>query len=73
MSLIRLTCREATRLLLERENRPLGLLERIRLRLHLGVCEMCTRFTGQVRLMNRAMERWRHYSDEDPSSDERRR
>jgi hypothetical protein len=65
MSWIKLTCREATRLLLERENRPLGASERLRLRLHLGVCEMCTRFTGQVRLMNRAMERWRRYGNDE--------
>jgi hypothetical protein len=65
MSWIKLTCREATRLLLERENRPLGASERLRLRLHLSVCEMCTRFTGQVRLMNRAMERWRRYGNDD--------
>jgi hypothetical protein len=65
MSLVKLTCREATRLLLERENRPLGAVERLRLRLHLSVCVMCTRFTGQVRLMNRAMDRWRRYTDEE--------
>ena len=65
MSLVKLTCREATRLLLEREHRPLGAMERLRLRLHLGVCEMCTRFTGQVRLMNRAMERWRRYGNDE--------
>jgi hypothetical protein len=65
MSLVKLTCREATRLLLEREQRRLGFLERLRLRLHLGICEMCTRFNGQVSLMNRAMARWRHYGGDD--------
>jgi hypothetical protein len=62
MSLVRLTCREATRLLLERENRKLGPLERVSLRLHLGICGMCARFNGQLKLMDRALERWRHYS-----------
>ena len=65
MSLVRLTCREAARLLMQREHRDLRLAERVRLRLHLGVCEMCTRFNGQLRLMNRAMERWRAYRDRD--------
>jgi hypothetical protein len=65
MSLVKLTCREATRLLLEREHRRLGPLERLGLRLHLGICEMCTRFNGQLSLMNRAMERWRHYGGDD--------
>jgi hypothetical protein len=65
MSLLRRNCREVTRLVLERENRPLGLLERIAVRLHLTVCLMCTRFTGQVRLMNRAMGQWKAYSEHD--------
>jgi hypothetical protein len=58
-------CREVTRLVLERENRSLTLVERIAVRFHLGICLMCTRFTGQVRLMNRAMAQWRQYSDHD--------
>jgi hypothetical protein len=65
MSLLKLTCREAARLLLQREHRPLGPLERLGLRLHLGICGMCTRFNGQLRLMNRAMDRWRHYGGDD--------
>lgn len=64
MSLVRLTCRDAARLLLQREHRALGSLERVRLRLHLAVCDMCTRFNGQLRLMNRAMSRWRAYRDD---------
>ena len=65
MSLVKLTCREAARLLLQREHRQLGPLERLGLRLHLAICEMCTRFNGQVSLMNRAMDRWRNYGGED--------
>jgi hypothetical protein len=65
MSLVKLTCREATRLLLEREQRSLGPMERLRLRLHLGICEMCTRFNGQLSLMNRAMAHWRNYGGDD--------
>ncbi len=63
MSLFYRNCREVTRLILERENRRLGVVERIAVRLHLGICRMCTRFTGQVKLMNRAMDRWKSYSD----------
>ena len=67
MSLFYRKCREVTRLVLERENRPLTLVERIAVRLHLSICLMCTRFTGQVRLMNRAMAQWKHYAeDEEP-------
>jgi hypothetical protein len=62
---LRLRCREATKLLLERENRALGAWERLKLRAHLTVCDACTRFDRQVKLMQGAMARWRAYSDEE--------
>jgi hypothetical protein len=65
MSLFYRNCREVTRLVLERENRALTLVERIAVRFHLGICLMCTRFTGQVQLMNKAMAQWKHYTGED--------
>lgn len=65
MSLLNRNCREVTRLLLERENRRLGLVERVAVRLHLGICLMCTRFSGQVQLMNRAMAQWKSYTEDD--------
>ena len=65
MSLFYRNCREVTRLVLEREERALTLVERIAVRFHLGICLMCTRFTGQVRLMNRAMAQWKHYVEQD--------
>ena len=65
MSLFYRNCREVTRLVLERENRTLTIVERFAVRLHLGICLMCTRFTGQVQLMNRAMAQWKHYAEED--------
>ena len=65
MSLFNRNCREVTRLILERENRRLTPVERIAVRLHLSICLMCTRFTGQVKLMNRAMAHWKAYSGND--------
>ena len=65
MSLFYRNCREVTRLVLERENRTLTIVERFAVRLHLGICLMCTRFTGQVQLMNRAMAQWKHYAEQD--------
>lgn len=65
MSLLYRNCREVTRLVLERENRELTLAERFAVRLHLGICLMCTRFTGQVRLMNQAMAQWKRYTEHD--------
>ena len=65
MSLFYRNCREVTRLVLERENRALTVVERVAVRFHLGICLMCTRFTGQVKLMNRAMAQWKHYAEQD--------
>jgi hypothetical protein len=69
MSLFYRNCREVTRLVLERENRRLTLVERVAVRLHLGICLMCTRFSGQVRLMNRAMAQWKQYAEHDERDD----
>jgi hypothetical protein len=65
MSFFYRNCREVTRLVLERENRPLTVVERVGVRFHLGICLMCTRFTGQVRLMNTAMAQWKQYAEHD--------
>jgi len=69
MSLFHRNCREVTRLVLERENRRLTLVERFAVRFHLGICVMCTRFTGQVQLMNRAMAQWKQYAERDEQDD----
>jgi len=63
VSLFNRNCREVTRLLIERQERRLGVVERIAVRLHLGICEMCTRFNGQLGVMNAALSRWRAYRD----------
>ena len=49
------TCREVHRLVSEGMDRHLSVVERIRMRLHLVVCDACTRFNGQMALMRRAM------------------
>jgi hypothetical protein len=69
MSLFNRNCREVTRLILERENRRLAPVERIAVRLHLSICLMCTRFTGQLTLMNRAMAQWKAYAEHDDAND----
>lgn len=60
-----LTCRDAARLLLEGEDRPLATTERLKLRLHLAMCQGCTRFGQQVQLMRGALDGWRRYAAED--------
>jgi hypothetical protein len=63
MSLFYRNCREVTRLVLERQDRTLTVIERVAVRFHLGICLMCTRFSGQVRLMDRAMAQWKQYAE----------
>lgn len=49
------TCREVHRLVSEGLDRELSLVERTRMRLHLMVCDACTRFNGQMALLRKAM------------------
>jgi hypothetical protein len=62
---LRLTCKETARLVLEGEDRALALGERVLVRVHLGYCRGCTRFSQQVHLMRGALQNWRRYADGD--------
>ena len=57
------SCREVTRLVLESEDRELPLSDRMALQIHWRICDGCTRFRDQARLMRQAMKRWRSYRD----------
>ncbi|MFN3860104.1 MAG: hypothetical protein ACK4R2_01380 [Roseateles sp.] len=59
---VKISCREAARILLQGEDRSLPLAERLTLRLHQSACSNCRRFARQVQLMRRASARWRKYS-----------
>jgi hypothetical protein len=54
---IRLTCKEASRLISEGMDRRLSFIERLALRLHVGVCDACTRFSRQLRFLRRALQK----------------
>lgn len=60
------TCKEIHRLTSEGLDRELSLVERLRMRMHLAVCEACTNFTGQMHLIRRAMQQMK--SGEEPDS-----
>ena len=62
---IRRTCREVTHLVLESQERPLGGLEQLSLRLHWLACGGCRRFRQQHQLMQKALDRWRSYRGDD--------
>jgi hypothetical protein len=66
----KINCREATHLVLQGEDQPLGWSDRLRLRMHLAICATCPRFVRQVELMREAIGGWRAYKNEhDGSSD----
>jgi hypothetical protein len=54
-----LSCKEATRLMSQAQDRSLGLGERVKLRLHLAACAACSRFSRQMTLMRDALTRYR--------------
>ena len=52
-------CKTATRLVSRRQERPLGPLDRLLLKLHLGWCVACVRFDAQMRFLREAMRKYR--------------
>jgi predicted anti-sigma-YlaC factor YlaD len=50
-----LSCKQATRLVSQGLDRELGFTERVRLRIHLAICDGCTNFGKQVALLRQAM------------------
>lgn len=54
-----LSCKEATRLLSQAQDRHLSYGERIKLRLHLMACVACSRFSRQLAVLREAVSRFR--------------
>jgi len=54
-----ISCKDASRLMSEREDRPLSAWQRLVLRLHLSVCAACSRFERQMAFLRTAMQRYR--------------
>jgi hypothetical protein len=61
----RRTCKEATALMVAREDRQLPWADRVGLRLHLMVCKACPTFERQMLTMRHAMKQWRGYAEEE--------
>ena len=60
-----LTCRDATRLLLEAEDRELSTADRLAPQAHVTICDACTRFVAQLGFMRRATRAWRKHRESD--------
>jgi Putative zinc-finger len=54
-----LSCKEATRVVSRMQDRPLGGFERWKLAMHLRICDACTRFERQMRVLREALRRYR--------------
>ena len=53
-----INCAEASRLLSQAMECPLGRKERAMLRLHLLICSMCRKFDKQLAFMRKAMKQY---------------
>ena len=52
-----LSCKQVTRLVSQGLDRELGFAERVRLRVHLAICDGCTNFKKQMDFLRRAVAR----------------
>jgi hypothetical protein len=53
----KISCRRAQVLLSERQDHALPVLDRLRLRMHLTVCDWCSRVAAQFRFLSDAVRR----------------
>ena len=53
------SCKQASMLLSQAQDRRLGLVERLRLRAHLAICERCRRVSTQFEFLRKAVRQYR--------------
>lgn len=63
------TCKEVAAILVAREDRALGLADRLALRLHMAMCGTCPKFERQILTMRNTMRQWRNYTGEEIAGD----
>ena len=61
------TCREVAAILVAREDRNLGLADRLALRIHMVMCDACPKFEHQMLSMRQGLRQWRNYTAPDDS------
>ena len=57
--MLKLRCKEASRLISQAMDQKLTLAQRAALRVHLSACEACTRFGAQMNALRSAMRKYR--------------
>lgn len=61
-----LSCRDATRLMSEAQDRKLSLSERLQLEMHVLICKGCTNYKSQISFLREACRRYTgRYQDKD--------
>lgn len=60
----RVTCKQATSLLIAQEDRQIDMSDRVALRLHVYACKTCPNFEQQLIIMRKSLKLWRNYSAE---------
>lgn len=53
-----LSCKDATRLMSEAQDRKLGVGERVQLEMHLAICKGCRNFSEQMEFLRQACRAW---------------
>ena len=51
-------CKDASRFVSQQQDAPLTYWQRLTLRLHLSVCDACSRFERQLRFLRTAMRKY---------------
>jgi hypothetical protein len=59
---LRRTCKQVAAILVAREDRALGLADRLALRLHLAACDACPKFERQMLMLRNGLRQWRNYT-----------
>lgn len=59
----RVTCKQATTLLIAQEDRKIDMSDKVALRLHVYACKTCPNFEQQLLIMRKSMKLWRNYGD----------
>jgi hypothetical protein len=60
----RVTCKQATALLIAQEDRMIDMSDKVALRLHLYACKACPNFERQLIIMRQSMQTWRNDGSE---------
>jgi len=62
-----LNCKQASQIISQSLDNPLSWSDRTKLKFHLFICDACTRFNRQLRLIQNAIERMKINTENDAS------